>query len=55
MSLSNGACEMADGKSRRANSGHKFLKVKKSRAERRKAKRDPQAAPTYGRYAGYQT
>lgn len=47
--------EQADGKSRRAGGGHQFIKRKKRRAERRKARVNPEAAPGYKRYAGYET
>jgi|APGre2960657404_1045060.scaffolds.fasta_scaffold878139_1 hypothetical protein len=48
-------CEQADGKSTRGGGYHQFLKRRKNRVERRKAKRDPEAAPTYRRYAGWET
>ena len=38
--------EQADGRSRRAGGFHQFLK---------KAKTNPEAQPSYGRYAGYET
>lgn len=44
----------ADGRSRRAGGTHSLLKKSKRRKERRKAKRDPEAQPTYGRYMGYE-
>ena len=47
--------EQADGKSRRACGGHQFIKRKKRRAERRKARVNPEAAPTFGKYRGYET
>jgi len=47
--------EQADGKGRRAGSGHNWLKRQKNRVERRKAKRDPECTPGYGRYKGYET
>lgn len=34
---------------------HRFIKKLKRRVERRKAKRDPECTPTYGRYDGYET
>lgn len=34
---------------------HKFLKRKKARYERRKAKKNPEAKATYGKYRGYET
>jgi len=48
-------CEQADGKSKRGDGYHQFLKRRKNRIERRKAKRDPDATPTYRRYSGYET
>lgn len=45
----------ADGRSRRAGSSHGALKVAKRRAERRKANRNPESIPSYGRYRGYET
>lgn len=46
----------ADGRgSRRAGSAHSWYKRWKNRAERRKAKRDPECTPGYGRYKGYET
>ena len=47
--------EQADGRSRRAGGFHQFLKKAKNRAERRKAKTNPEAQPSYCRYAGYET
>jgi hypothetical protein len=47
--------EQADGKSRRAGGGHQFIKRKKRRIERRKAKANPEAAPTYGKYRGWES
>lgn len=55
MSNKRGLGEKADGRSRRAKSGHGFLKVSKNRSERRKAHRNPEETPTYGRYNGYET
>ncbi len=55
MGLTNGLTVQADGKSRRANSSHGYTKKKKRRTERRKANRDPETQPTYGRYSGYET
>jgi hypothetical protein len=46
--------EQADGQSRRRNGGHQFLKRHKRRLERHKANRDPEAIPTYKRFAGYE-
>lgn len=45
--------EQADGAS--GGNWHRFLKVKKRRLERHKAKRYPECVPTYGKYRGYET
>jgi hypothetical protein len=45
----------ADGRSRRAGGGHQFLKKQKARAERRRARQNPECVPGYGRYKGYET
>ena len=45
-------CEQADGYS--GGNWHRFLKIKKRRYERRKAKHNPDCVPTYGRYRGYE-
>ena len=34
---------------------HTYLKRQKNRAERRRARRDPECVPAYGLYAGYET
>lgn len=51
--------EKADGKSkagkRRKSNYHRFLKKEKNKIERRKAKSDPECAPTYGVYRGWET
>jgi hypothetical protein len=47
--------EQADGKGKRSDSYHQFIKRKKRRLERRKANRDPETPPTYGKYSGYET
>lgn len=47
--------EQADGKSRRAGGHHQFIKRKKRRSERHKARANPESAPTYNRYRGYET
>lgn len=44
-------CEQADGSSSKY---HTFLKVRKRRCERRKAKRNPECVSTYGKYRGYE-
>ncbi len=46
-------CEQADGAS--GGNWHRFLKMRKRRYERRKAKRNPDCIATYGRYRGYET
>lgn len=45
----------ADGRSKRAGGYHQHLKKTKRRAERRRAKADPEAVPGYGRYHGYES
>ncbi len=45
--------EQADGRS--DTNYHKFLKQQKVRVERRRAKRNPECPPGYGRYRGYET
>lgn len=47
--------EQADGVNRHRNGYHTFLKRRKARAERRRARRDPEVIPAYGRYRGYET
>lgn len=42
--------ESADGRGK----GHTFRKKLKARVERRRAKRDPESQPQYGKYRGYQ-
>lgn len=44
-------CEMSDVGG--GHSYHRFLKRKKSRLERRRAKRRPDCLPAYRRYRGY--
>ena len=46
--------EQADGKRTRG-AYHRRLKRRKIRQERRKSKADPEAAPTYKKYQGYET
>jgi len=48
-------CEQADGKSKRGDGYHQFLKRRKNRIERRKAKLNPKSQPTYGKYDGWET
>jgi hypothetical protein len=42
--------EQADGSS----GGHRWLKKEKARTERRRAKKDPESQPAYGKYRGYE-
>lgn len=49
-----GLGEQADGKSKRGNGCHQFLKKRKHRIERRKAKKDPESQPTYTKYKGWE-
>lgn len=44
--------EQADGYS--GGNYHKFIKRRKIRLERRKAKVNPECLPTYGKYRGYE-
>lgn len=44
--------EMADGPGGRK--GHTYIKNRKNRLERRKAKQHPDCTPTYRRYRGYE-
>lgn len=46
--------EQADGHSKKGYGGHQWLKRRKNKLERRKAKQDPECAPTYGRYKGWE-
>lgn len=45
-------CEQADGYPGR--NYHRFLKIKKRRHERRRAKRNVECVPHYGKYNGYE-
>jgi hypothetical protein len=47
--------EQADGRSKRGNGYHQFLKRRKAKLERRAARKNPETPPAYGRYAGYET
>jgi len=49
-----GGFEKADGKSKRAGGYHQWLKRQKARIERRRAKRDPECRPGYGKYRGWE-
>jgi hypothetical protein len=46
-----GQVEQADGDGK----GKTYLKKVKARSERRRAKRNPEIQPGYGKYSGYQT
>jgi hypothetical protein len=46
--------EQADGRSKHAGGGHQFRKIQKRRRERRRAKRNPECFPGYGRYSGWE-
>lgn len=46
--------EMADGRSQRAGGGRAMRKRQKVRRERHRAKAEPECAPGYGFYRGYQ-
>ena len=56
MSKEKTGVEQADGHSYGNHKGsyHGFLKKLKARFERRKAKLNPQSAPTYGKYEGWE-
>ena len=41
--------------STRSNGYHAFLKRQKVRIERRRAKRDPECVPGYGKYQGWES
>lgn len=47
--------EQADGKSKRRGGYHQYLKKRKRKLERRKARANVEAQPTYGRYTGWET
>ena len=47
--------EQADGKSKRGNGYHQYLKKRKAKLERRKANQDPGSSPSYGKYKGWET
>lgn len=47
--------EQADDHPKRPRLYHRFIKRKKSRAERRRAKANPECTPCYGRYRGWET
>ena len=44
--------EKADGYS--GDSYHRFIKKQKRRSERRRAKQNPECAPSYGKYKGWE-
>jgi hypothetical protein len=50
-----GLGEQADGKSKRKNDYHSFVKKSKNKRERRRANRDPETPIGYGRYRGWET
>jgi hypothetical protein len=47
--------EQADGRWQRNRLYHKLLKRMKIRVERRRARRNPECQPAYGRYNGFET
>lgn len=47
--------EKADGRSKRSGGYHQWLKQKKARSERKKARKNPDCQPTYGKYTGWET
>lgn len=47
--------EKADGRSKRGDAYHQFLKRRKNRSERRRARENPECIPAYGRYKGWET
>lgn len=47
--------EQADGKSKRGDGYHQFIKRRKRRMERHRANRKPDCQPTYGKYGGWET
>lgn len=47
--------EQADGQSKRGSGYHQFLKRRKARVERHKAKLNPETVPAYKKYKGYET
>lgn len=53
--LSRSLGEQADGRSKRPNGYHQWLKRQKHRLERHRAKQNPECNPGYGRYRGYET
>ena len=48
-------CEVEQADGRGGNSYHRFLKRRKNRIERKRAKQNPDCVPGYGRYSGYET
>jgi len=50
-----GNTEQADISFKRPSRYHKFIKVRKRRIERHKAKQNPEAQPTYGKYTGWES
>ena len=47
--------EQADLKCGNASGYHRFIKKQKLRIERRRAKQNPECAPAYSRYAGWES
>ena len=54
MSNGRGFVEQADGKHRQSKY-HGYLKRAKNKAERRRARQDPEAPARYGKYKGWET
>lgn len=53
MGLIKGLVEQADVHTRRPNAARQFVKKKKRRIERRRARQDPEVQPTYNKYGGW--
>lgn len=47
--------EQADAKGKLKGAYHRYLKRHKVRIERQRAKRDPECAPCYGKFSGWET
>jgi len=47
--------EQADGHSKHGGAYHQFIKRRKRRNERRRAKQDPECLPAYNRFRRYET
>jgi hypothetical protein len=50
-----GMTAQADGRRGRARGYHQYLKKQKAKVERRRAKKDPECVPMYGKYLGWET